>query len=48
MTRPKPQWLREIFPWEQKSILVNGRRMSFVDEGDPQWQPVLLLSGNPT
>jgi haloalkane dehalogenase len=22
--------------------------MSFVDEGDPQWQPVLLLSGNPT
>ena len=34
------------FPWERKSVPVNGRRMSYVDEGSGR--PVLLLSGNPT
>lgn len=45
---PKPEWLKEIFPWPQHSLIVNGRMMSYLDEGDPQGQPVLLLSGNPT
>ena len=34
------------FPWERKSVTVNGRRMSYIDEG--RGRPVLLLSGNPT
>jgi pimeloyl-ACP methyl ester carboxylesterase len=44
----KPGWLAEIFPYKQHSIVVNGRKMSFIDEGDRGAQPVLLLSGNPT
>src|SRR5579862_967794 len=44
----KPDWLARIFPHTQHSITVNGRRMSYVDEGDPHATPVLLLSGNPT
>lgn len=46
--RPKPEWLRAIFPWEQRVLTVNGRTMAYVDEGDPAATPVLLLSGNPT
>jgi pimeloyl-ACP methyl ester carboxylesterase len=46
--RRKPGWLEEMFPWEQKSLVVNGRTMAYVDEGDPAGRPVLLLSGNPT
>jgi len=36
----------ELFPYERRSQIVNGRRMSYVDEG--RGRPVLLLSGNPT
>ena len=43
-----PNWLREIFPYEQHARAVNGRRMAFIDEGDAAAPPVLLLSGNPT
>lgn len=43
---PKPEWLRALFPWPQQCLIVNGRRMAFVDEG--AGRPVLLLSGNPT
>jgi len=42
----KPSWLNQIFPYQQRSIVVNGRRMSYIDEGSGP--PVLLLSGNPT
>jgi pimeloyl-ACP methyl ester carboxylesterase len=45
---PRPDWLAEIFPWEQRSIMVNGRRMAYIDEGDREATPVLLLHGNPT
>ena len=45
---PKPNWLEAMFPWEQKSVIVNGRRMAFVDEGNISAPPVLLLHGNPT
>jgi haloalkane dehalogenase len=47
MLRTKPDWLKPLFPWEQKSLLVNGRAMAYIDEGDPSARPVLLLSGNP-
>src|SRR5947209_18838770 len=47
-TSPKPDWLEPLFPWPQHSLIVNGRRMSYVDEGDRAAPPVLLLSGNPT
>ena len=46
--RGRPPWLGKYFPWEQKAVRVNGRAMSYIDEGDPQGHPVLLLSGNPT
>ena len=44
----KPAWLEPLFPWEQHSAVVNGRRMSYIDEGPRGGPPVLLLSGNPT
>jgi pimeloyl-ACP methyl ester carboxylesterase len=48
MLRPKPNWLEPLFPWTQHQIVVNGRNMSYIDEGDRAGRPVLLLSGNPT
>src|SRR5580658_4482322 len=48
MLRPAPAWLKNLFPYEQRSLMVNGRRMAFIDEGDRNGRPVLLLSGNPT
>ncbi|HZZ35569.1 MAG TPA: alpha/beta fold hydrolase, partial [Caulobacteraceae bacterium] len=44
----KPAWLKALFPWPQKAVQVNGRRMAYLDEGDPEARPVLLLHGNPT
>lgn len=32
----------------KKTILVNGRRMAYVELGDPAAQPILFLHGNPT
>jgi len=46
--RAKPGWLAGLFPWEQHAISVNGRTMAYVDEGDRDGRPVLLLHGNPT
>lgn len=48
MLKPKPDWLTPLFLWEQKALVVNGRTMAYIDEGDPAGRPVLLLSGNPT
>jgi haloalkane dehalogenase len=48
MNQPRPSWLAEMFPWQQRSLTVNGRQMAYIDEGDPAARPVLLLSGNPT
>jgi len=47
-TPPAPSWLAELYPWERKSLSVNGRRMAYIDEGDRDGRPVLLLHGNPT
>jgi pimeloyl-ACP methyl ester carboxylesterase len=44
----KPTWLEPLFPWQQHELVVNGRRMSYLDEGNRAGRPVLLLSGNPT
>lgn len=46
--RTRPDWLERIFPFEQRSVVVNGREMAYVEAGDPDARPVLLLSGNPT
>ena len=48
MLKPKPEWLKNLFPCEQKAIKVNGRTMAYIDEGNSSARPVLLLSGNPT
>jgi len=48
MLKPKPDWLAPLFPREQRSVVVNGRRMAYIDEGDTNARPVLLLSGNRT
>lgn len=37
-----------MFPWEQRSVVVNGRNIAYIDEGERSGRPVLLLSGNPT
>src|ERR1700741_5080841 len=44
----KPSWLERMFPWEQKRLHVNGHSMAYVDEGNADARPVLLLHGNPT
>jgi haloalkane dehalogenase len=46
--RRKPAWLEDLFPWEQHWVVVNGRRMAFIDEGERTARPILLLAGNPT
>jgi pimeloyl-ACP methyl ester carboxylesterase len=46
--KPKPDWLKPLFPWEQRALTVNGRTMAYLDEGKREARPVLLLSGNPT
>src|SRR5579871_4861823 len=48
MLKPKPGWLERLFPWPQCEVVVNGRRMAYIDEGDRAGRPVLLLSGNPS
>ena len=48
MLRPKPKWLEPLYPWPQHALIVNGRTMAYIDEGDRSGRPVLLLSGNPT
>jgi pimeloyl-ACP methyl ester carboxylesterase len=42
-----PDWLAPMYPWHPKQVSVNGRRMAYLDEGDHQDPPVLLLHGNP-
>jgi len=44
----RPDWLTAMFPWPQQRLEVNGRRMTYVDEGPRDARPVLLMHGNPT
>ena len=48
MLSAKPAWLLRLFPYDQKTIVVNGRNMAYIDVGPRDARPVLLLSGNPT
>ena len=32
--KPKPDWLKPLFPWAQHALKVNGRMMAYVDEGE--------------
>ena len=43
--QPKPAWLEPLFPWKQHSVVVNGRTMAYIDEGDRAARPVLLHKG---
>ncbi len=47
MTTRAPDWLAPLYPWTQKSAMVNGRRMAYLDEGSREGRPVILLHGNP-
>lgn len=46
--KAKPDWLKQLYPWEAQALKVNGRTMAYLDEGAPEGRPVLLLHGNPT
>jgi haloalkane dehalogenase len=42
-----PDWLpRDLYPFEERYVEVDGARVHYVDEGDGP--PLLLLHGNPT
>lgn len=43
-----PPWLRGLYPFSTRTLLVEGRRMSFVEDGTVASPPLLLLHGNPT
>jgi haloalkane dehalogenase len=44
-----PDWVdREAFPFESQFRHLDAGRVHYVDEGDPDAPPVLLLHGNPT
>ncbi|MEO1014323.1 MAG: haloalkane dehalogenase [Pseudomonadota bacterium] len=36
------------FPFERRFVEVNGARMAYVEAGDPNGAPILLVHGNPT
>ena len=46
--RPLPPLLRQAYDFRRYSIIIDNYRYHFVDEGDPQNPPVLMLHGNPT
>ncbi len=41
------EWQQE-YPFSLNPLQVNGRRINYVDQGDPRSQPVLMVHGNPT
>ncbi len=44
MLRPAPDWLKSIFPFTQRAIVVNGRTMAYIDEGERKGRLILLSS----
>ncbi len=47
--RTTPDWLdREAYPFESQFVHLDAGRLHYVDEGDPDAPPVLMLHGNPT
>ena len=46
---PIPDWLAREYPFSPRKILPpRGARMSYLDEGPPEGEVVLMLHGNPT
>lgn len=43
-----PAHIRAQWPFAPRFVSVNGWRMHYVDEGDPDGDPIVLLHGNPT
>ncbi len=46
--RPIPDHLRQHYNFQRRCLVIDGLRYHFVDEGDPENPPVLMLHGNPT
>jgi cis-3-alkyl-4-acyloxetan-2-one decarboxylase len=38
----------DLYPFSPKSVMINAHRMSYLDEGDPQAIPTIMVHGNPT
>lgn len=50
---PLPDWIDRQLPFERRAYTLEtgadaGRRIHFIDHGDPAARPALLLHGNPT
>ncbi len=49
MSPPIPDWLRPLYPFSpQRFTTPRGAQMSYLDEGGPGAEAVLMLHGNPT
>ncbi|MEJ2889535.1 alpha/beta fold hydrolase [Actinomycetospora aeridis] len=48
MSAPAPATGLDGYPFVTQSVEIGGHRMSYVDEGDRDAPPVLLVHGNPT
>ena len=46
--RPLPPLLRQAYDFRRYHMVIDHHRYHFIDEGDPQNPPVLMLHGNPT
>ena len=48
----KPAWLKELYPFESHFLTVendgNKNQLHFVDEGQKNADPILMVHGNPT
>lgn len=40
--------IKAAFPYEYRSIDVRGSKMAYIEAGDPNGQPIILVHGNPT
>lgn len=45
---PLPSWIRAEMPFARHAMRIRGDRVSYVDHGPRDGQPVLLVHGNPT
>ena len=46
--RPLPQTLQRSYNFRRRSLVIDKFRYHFVQEGNPQNPPILMLHGNPT
>ncbi|HWR36880.1 MAG TPA: alpha/beta fold hydrolase [Clostridia bacterium] len=43
-----PDWLRRLYPFQTRTLRLDGQALSFIDEGPRTAPVVVLLHGNPT